>query len=128
MQAEQPRDRRSRRASRCSSTGTNRWAVIPASPVKICGNSASAVSSPYRCATDTANAAQEQVALDRDLLQHDHERAVREIFELEVGIEVAGVVVPTSGLGARPPGSSIGTPAIFDRSTIARYGCASTAS
>ena len=39
-----------------SSTGTSRCAVIPASPVKICGSNASAVSSPYRSATATANA------------------------------------------------------------------------
>ena len=41
----------------------------------------------------------EEMRLHRDLLQRDDERAVREVFEREAGIEVAGVVEPTAGLG-----------------------------
>ena len=46
---------------------------------------------------------EQQVALNRDLLERDDERGVREVLELEVGIELTAVIRPSPGLGIAVP-------------------------
>ena len=72
--------------------------------------------------------AQEQVALHRDLLQRDDQRGVRQVLELEVGVEVAVVVVPPAGLGVRRRPVDRDRRRSATRPTTARFGWASTGS
>ena len=96
----------------------------PASPVNTIGLIARGLVLTEALGDRQQERAEQQVALHRELLQRDHERPVREVLELEVGVEVPVVVVPAAGFGVGvDAGAVTSIPAITDASTSARLGC-----